>query len=82
MSKTWYSDAYAKQVHRALSEELKRIIDKMCPGHELSHVGINRNEETEEIILKLHLNPIGKIKVMDDTIHSELGYSRIGRNNI
>ena len=82
MNKTWYNDPYAKELHNRMAEEMESIIAKMCPGYELSHMGVNRNFDTEEVILKLHLNPIGKIKVVDDDIKSELGYSRIGRNNV
>lgn len=82
MNKTWYNDPYAKELHNRMSEEMEPIIAKMCPGYELSHMGVNRNFDTEEVILKLHLNPKGKIKVVDDNLKSELGYSRIGRNNV
>ena len=82
MNKTWYNDPYAKELHNRMAEEMQTIIDKMCQGYELSHMGVNRNFDTEEIILKLHLNPKGKIKVIGDGLKSELGYSRIGRNNV
>jgi hypothetical protein len=60
---TWFSDRSAQQFHAVLSQELAGIIGRLCPGHELSHCGIHRNEETNEIQLRLHLNPIGKVRV-------------------
>jgi hypothetical protein len=66
----WYGDEDAKRLHNLLSEELKPIMARMCPSYELSHVGINRHmhdsDMREEIIIKLHLNPIGSVKVVSD----------------
>jgi hypothetical protein len=61
----WYADASARQMHALLQTELAGIIARICPGHELSHLGINRNEHTE-VILKLHLNPIGSVRVVPE----------------
>jgi hypothetical protein len=66
--KTWYTDQSARRLHAVLSEELAVIISRLCPGHELSHCGIHRNEETNEIQLRLHLNPIGRIRVASDPL--------------
>jgi hypothetical protein len=64
MNTKWYADESAKRFHQLLSEELRHIIANVCPGHELSHVGIFRDNCTEEVVLKLHLNPLGRITVV------------------
>lgn len=80
----WYNDQSAKRAHDVIRENLKPLIQNVFPAYELSHCGFNVNEETEEVTIKLHLNKIGKVKVVDDRreIQRDLGYSRIGRNNI
>ena len=62
----WYNDQHAKRVHAAMQEELSRVIASMCPGHELSHFGINRDPHTDEVRIMLHLNPIGSVRVVSD----------------
>lgn len=63
MSITWYNDRESKIAYDLIKKHLETMVATMFPGHELSHVGINRNFESEEVIIKLHLNQIGKIKV-------------------
>lgn len=66
LTKKWYTDNGARKLHYELQQELKPILAKLCPAHELSHAGINRNEITEEITLVLHLNPLGRVRVVSD----------------
>jgi hypothetical protein len=65
----WFSDSFAQDQHRRMAEHLKPLIVQLLgPTYELSHVGINKNEFTGEVILKLHLNPIGRIQVKSDPL--------------
>ena len=74
MSKTWYNDEYAEQVHNQMADAMVTIIAQICPGYELSHMGVKRDYDSQEVILKLHLNPKGKVKPSSE-MKSELGYS-------
>ncbi len=69
MNSKWYADEHARRVHAAMSEALRDVIAKLCPGYELSHMGINRNDVTEEVQIRLHLNPLGRVKVRPDCVH-------------
>ena len=67
--KTWYSDSYAQAQHASIAAHLKPlIVDMLGPLYELSHVGINKNPDTGEVILRLHLNPLGRIRVASDPL--------------
>ena len=80
----WYNDESAKRAHHVLSEHLKPMIADVFPDYELSHFGIKRDDITEEVVIKLHLNPLGRVRVVEDRkeVQRDLGYSRIGRNNV
>ena len=80
----WYNDESAKRAHHVVSEHLKPLIQNVFPEYELSHMGIKQNHDTEEVVIKLHLNKLGQVRVVEDRkdIQRDLGYSRIGRNNI
>lgn len=68
----WYTDSYAQQQHRQMAEHLKPMIAEFLgPTYELSHVGINKNDHSGEVILKLHLNPIGQVRVASDPLRLE-----------
>lgn len=64
----WYTDRSAQIAHTRLREALKPFVNEMFPAYELSHAGINRNENTYEVVIKLHLNPIGKVTVLNDPL--------------
>lgn len=64
----WYTDHTARIAHAKLREALKPFVNEMFPAYELSHAGINRNENTHEVIIRLHLNPIGKVTVLSDPL--------------
>lgn len=73
----WYNDREAEIVYQLTKEKLSKFVADMYPNHELSHMGINRDYDTEEVVIKLHLNPIGRIKVVgsepwDDETHKRL----------
>lgn len=80
----WYNDQAAERAHRVVGEHLKPLIENVFPEYELSHFGIKRDYNTEEVVIKLHLNKLGQVRVVEDhkEIQSTLGYSRIGRNNL
>lgn len=64
----WFADRSAQIAHARLREALQPFVTEMFPAYELSHAGINRNEVTQEVVIKLHLNQIGKIKVLSDPL--------------
>lgn len=64
----WFNDEVAQRVHAHTAKLLEGVIAELCPGYELSHMGVNRNDTTEEVVLKLHLNPIGSVRVVSDRI--------------
>ena len=66
MNKTWYADESARRMHKILSDEMAHIIARLCPGHELSHMGINRDFVTEEVQIHLHLNPLGRVRIVPE----------------
>lgn len=63
MSIEWYSDRSAMVLHQVFVDRLRSIMTEMTPDHELSHLGVHRNPVTDEVILKLHLNPTGRVRV-------------------
>ena len=80
----WYNDESARRAHAVVSKHLEPLIQNVFPEYELSHMGIKQDHDTEEVIIKLHLNKLGQVRVVEDRkdIQRDLGYSRIGRNNI
>lgn len=67
MSTHWFADAYAQEQHRRMAEHLKPTIAGLLgPGYELSHLGVNKDPMTGEVVLRLHLNPIGRVVVKSD----------------
>lgn len=67
----WFADRSAQIAHARLREALTPFVNECFPALELSHAGINRNEVTGEVILRLHLNPIGRVKVQSDPLKLE-----------
>ena len=80
----WYSDESARRAHEVVNKHLEPLIQNVFPEYELSHMGIKRDDNTEEVVIKLHLNKLGQVRVVEDRkeIERTLGYSRIGRNNV
>ena len=74
----WYNDQAAEYAYRATKARLEPVIVDLFPNYELSHFGINRNENTEEIIIKLHLNQLGQVRVVRT---DQDDYLRIEGNN-
>lgn len=61
---TWYNDQSAKIAYDNMRSKLDPFVIEMFPEYELSHVGFNRDFDTEEITIKLHLNKLGRVKVV------------------
>jgi hypothetical protein len=59
----WYNDAAARYVYENLKASVEPIVRQNFPGHELSHVGVLRNPHTDEVVIKLHINPLGQVQV-------------------
>lgn len=69
MSTRWFNDSFAREQHRQMAEHLKPTIAGLLgPGYELSHVGINKDQMTGEVVLRLHLNPIGRVVCKGDPL--------------
>lgn len=66
MNIQWFSDSTAEIAHKRLKDALEEVVKELFPNYELSHSGFNRNYDTEEVKIVLHLNRVGKIKVRDD----------------
>ncbi len=62
----WFADQSARIVHLRAQKLLEPFVAELCPGHELSHMGINRNDITQEVVLVLHLNPLGRVRVVPE----------------
>ena len=60
----FYSDQAAFIAHQRVKAELQHMVDALFPNLELSHIGINRNDMTEAVEIRLHLNPIGSVRVV------------------
>lgn len=62
----WYSDTNAEMLHKVIKERIEPQLYDLLPNHELSHLGISRSDFTEEVIIKLHFNPLGIVKVVPE----------------
>lgn len=51
----WYSDQSAEHAYRMTKARLEPVVADLFPDYELSHLGVNRNHDTEEVVIKLHL---------------------------
>ena len=60
----WYSDQTAEHAYRVTKARLEPVVADLFPDYELSHLGVNRNHDTEEVVIKLHLNKIGQVRVV------------------
>ena len=67
----WYNDQAAKIAYDRVKAAIETPVAELFPGYELSHLGINRNNDTEEVIIKLHLNQIGQVKVVNSESWTE-----------
>ena len=70
----WYNDAAAKTAYENLRASVEPIVRKNFPGHELSHVGVLRNPHSDEVVIKLHINPLGQVQVSPDYSTSDTRY--------
>lgn len=61
----WFNDQMAQSVYGHMRLAMQSMIAAMCPSHELSHMGFSRNHDTDEVVIKLHLNPLGSVRVVD-----------------
>lgn len=72
MGTKWWTDATARMQHRQIADHIKPMVASLLgPGYELSHLGINKDEVTGEVLLRLHLNPIGRVRVASDPLRIE-----------
>lgn len=53
---TNYDDEMSNRIFYALREHLQPLLNDMLPNHLLTHVGFNRDFDTDNIIIKLHLD--------------------------
>ena len=72
MNTQWYTDNSAKQVHEAVEKAIKPMCEQLMPNHLFTHMGINRNEITDEIVIKLHLPPIGEAVWINERLNKAI----------
>ena len=63
MNRKYYNDQHSQMVYYKIKDMVEPAMVELFPNYELSHMGINRNETTEEVVIRLHLNQIGSVKV-------------------
>lgn len=62
--KRWFTDNSANRVYQELKNALADFQLNTMPDYELSHVGIKEPDfDREEIVIKLHFNKKGLVKV-------------------
>lgn len=67
MNVRWFSDDYARQQYEQIRRHLEPLVCRFLgPGYELSHLGVNRDEASGEVVLRLHLNPVGRVRCAGD----------------
>ena len=69
MNIKWYTDEAAKRTHAAIEAAIKPICEQMMPNHLFTHMGINRDDITNEIVIKLHLRPIGEARQINERLN-------------
>lgn len=68
---TWYGDETARIAYERARYLLDRPLAELFPGLVLNHMGVHRNElydgpddeRAGEVVIKLHLRPIGTARV-------------------
>ena len=68
MTIRWYNDADARLLHKRVEEYIKPMCVELMSGYAYTHMGINRNEFTQEVTIKLHLRPIGEAYWIDERL--------------
>ena len=63
MNRKYYNDKHSQMVYYKIKDMVEPAMVELFPNYELSHMCINRNETTEEVVIKLHLNPFGSVRV-------------------
>ena len=66
MTKRFYTDGIATRFYEDIKQSLAEWTSRQLVGYELSHVGIRKSNEFEEfpeVVLTLHFNVVGKIRV-------------------
>lgn len=56
----WYNDQSAKRTHERVESFVKPMCAQMLPSHLFAHLGIHMNDITNEVILRIHLRPVGE----------------------
>ena len=64
MNRKYYNDQHSQMVYYKIKDMVEPAMVELFPNYELSHMGINRNETTEEVVIRLHLNQIGSVRVV------------------
>jgi hypothetical protein len=65
-NRQWHRDEASNSAYKAMEDALQPLLGKVMPSHLLTHFGINRDFNTDEVIIKLHLRPLGQAKVIKD----------------
>lgn len=63
----WFADKSAVEFHRMVQDRIKDLLGTIAPYHELTHIGIRRDELSERFDMVLHFAPIGTVRVVPET---------------
>jgi len=72
MAISWFKDGVANRFYQEIKIALDEWTQRQLPQHELSHIGIKEPDfdtGNDEVIIRLHFNKIGKVKIKTE-LHS------------
>lgn len=67
MSNKWFADKAAADFHRMVQDRIKALLGEIAPHHELTHIGIRRDDLSERFDMVLHFATIGTVRVVPET---------------
>lgn len=73
----WYTDESAKRVSNLVEHELKKMVALVFPDHLYTHMGISRNDNTNEVTIKLHLRPVGEAYWIKERLDQQDSHKRL-----
>lgn len=65
MNIQWHDDVYSRAVFSRMQELLSSFIELNFPKYSLFTVGVSRDDEKEEVIIKLHLRKLKSGRLME-----------------
>lgn len=65
----WYTDQTAKHTFQQFEQHIKPMCERLIPSHAFTHMGINRNDLTNEVVIRIHLRPIGEAHWINERLN-------------